>query len=453
MRISFTAICCTILIAALSGCASSSSRRIAAPRSRLGSKIPTYSASTKANGRQPAVQPQGAITLNESLSLALMHNPELAAASWAVRAAQADARQATLLPNPEIEVEAEEFGGDRDGLDESELTAAISQSIPMGGDRRKAKSIARHQANLVACEREATRLAVITGTKAAFMNLLATRQRLDIADTASKLALNAERAATDRVEAGKARPIEKAMAHAEASAARVALSRTKDELATARDALAAMWGAAATFSSASGALSANLIAPPPIQHLLVGMTGTVTYAASAIALELQRDAVGAAIAQAIPDLELKGAVKLIQETDETTYIAGLGIEIPLFDRNQGGINSARHALRQARAQHEATVLALRLALATAHRQLVTAQHSALSIKDTVLPAAQQAFDAAQLAYANGKSGYLELLAARKTLIVTKEDYVNSLLEYHQAAADLERLTGRAIQSPVNNTNK
>ena len=52
-------------------------------------------------------EPNGAIALREALALALMHNPELRAFSWEVRASEARTLQASLLPNPEIEVEVE----------------------------------------------------------------------------------------------------------------------------------------------------------------------------------------------------------------------------------------------------------------------------------------------------------------------------------------------------------
>ena len=70
-----------------------------------------------------------------------MHNPELAASTWDVRSGEARIIQAGLFPNPEIDVEVENFGGSRevenpDGtsdslkrFDEYEGTVLLSQLI------------------------------------------------------------------------------------------------------------------------------------------------------------------------------------------------------------------------------------------------------------------------------------------------------------------------------------
>ena len=50
-------------------------------------------------------EPTGVITLRQALALALMKNPELAVFSWEARAREAQALQARLLPNPELDVE------------------------------------------------------------------------------------------------------------------------------------------------------------------------------------------------------------------------------------------------------------------------------------------------------------------------------------------------------------
>ena len=66
---------------------------------------------TQATHAQSQHEPDGVLTLRRALELALMHSPELAASSHGVWAAEGNARQAGVLPNPELELEAEEFGG------------------------------------------------------------------------------------------------------------------------------------------------------------------------------------------------------------------------------------------------------------------------------------------------------------------------------------------------------
>src|SRR3989337_3662608 len=91
-----------------------------------------------------AEEPIVVMTLPQAQSLALMKNPELAAFSWEVRARDAQAIQAGLLPNPEINVEVENFGGSRNfrGFNVTETTIQLSQLIELGGKRSQRRYVA-----------------------------------------------------------------------------------------------------------------------------------------------------------------------------------------------------------------------------------------------------------------------------------------------------------------------
>ena len=95
----------------------------------------------------PATQPDeltGTITLRDAVAHALVNNPKLKAFSLDIRAAEARKLQAGLLPNPEIKVEVEEFGGmdDRAGFDSSETSIQIGQLIELADKRSKRTHLA-----------------------------------------------------------------------------------------------------------------------------------------------------------------------------------------------------------------------------------------------------------------------------------------------------------------------
>ena len=56
-------------------------------------------------------EPTGELSLRDALAAALLRSPYLAATAYAVRAREAQALQAGLVPNPEIGLEFENFGG------------------------------------------------------------------------------------------------------------------------------------------------------------------------------------------------------------------------------------------------------------------------------------------------------------------------------------------------------
>ena len=92
-------------------------------------------------------EPQGVLSLSEALSLALLHNPELASFAWEVRASEVRMLRAGLLPNPDIGVEIENFAGsgERSSFDQTETTLALSQLIELGGKRMKRRALANTQ--------------------------------------------------------------------------------------------------------------------------------------------------------------------------------------------------------------------------------------------------------------------------------------------------------------------
>ena len=105
----------------------------------------TGSAGAPLEAADPYGGPSGEITLEEAVSLALQHNPLLAAGTQALSAADARVVQAGLLPNPELEIEVENFGGSADlgGLEYAESTAVISQPILLGGKRSRRRAVAQ----------------------------------------------------------------------------------------------------------------------------------------------------------------------------------------------------------------------------------------------------------------------------------------------------------------------
>jgi len=115
-----------VLIVTLSGCASERMEALWPEPRPLARDLPTYRAPAEPSlsARPPIEEPQGALSLEEVLRAALLQNPELSATAFKVRTAEARTLQAGLLPNPELELEFENFGGTEEvrGVDASEST-------------------------------------------------------------------------------------------------------------------------------------------------------------------------------------------------------------------------------------------------------------------------------------------------------------------------------------------
>ena len=77
-------------------------------------------------------------------------------------------------------------------------------------------------------------------------------------------------------------------------------------------------------------------------------------------------------------------------------------------------------------------------------RLISARQSVETLKSDILPGAQSAFDAATKGFEFGKFGFLDVLDAQRTLVQAKSQYIDALLEAHQAMSDIERILGKSI---------
>jgi cobalt-zinc-cadmium efflux system outer membrane protein len=393
-------------------------------------------------------EPSGAITLRTALSFALINNPELAAFSREIRAGEARTLQAGLRPNPEVEIEIEEFGGSGElsGFDAAATTIQLSQLVELGGKRAKRTRLAALGRDIAGWDYEAKRFDVSTDVTKAFVDVLAAQERLDLGEQLLSLSKQVFDTVSEKVKAGKVSPLEETKAKVELSMTRIELERARRELQVARKQLAATWGSASpTFEGVIGEFDVTL----PIstsEQLTDRISQNPDIARWVAEMEQRRAAVELEESNAIPDFALSAGVQRFEETEEEAFILGFSVPLPLFDRNQGGILEAQHTLARALEERRAEEIRILTELEEAYQKLLSAQMEATVLRNEVLPGAQSAFEAAREGYRRGKFDYLTVLDAQRTLFEAKGQYIEVLAAYRKAVTDVERLIGQPIDT-------
>jgi cobalt-zinc-cadmium efflux system outer membrane protein len=387
------------------------------------------------------------VTLHEALTLALMNNPDLKALPFAIRAAEARANQAGLRPNPELEIEIEEFGGsgDRHGFNATEASLRIGQRIELAGKRAKRARLASLERELVDWDYESTRANVILRVTQAFVGVLAAQERFALARKVLDVSRKAQSAVAQRVRAGKDSPVDELRAGVVVSQARMAMQRQARSLTNARHQLASLWGSRETsFDKATGDLYE--FAPPPADRVGERLTENPDLARWKTERDRQRAAVRLEQARATSDVTIGGGVTRFEETDDTAFTLGLAIPLPLFDRNQGRRREAAANLAWTRQRYQAAQIQTRAALSEAVSRLSSAYEEAVTLRDEVIPKAERAFEAARRGYQEGKFDYLTVLDTQRTLCETDAQFIDAAEAYHLAWADVERLTGSSAHA-------
>jgi cobalt-zinc-cadmium efflux system outer membrane protein len=389
------------------------------------------------------VAPTGNITLRDALSAALLHNPDLQAFSAEVRAREARALQAGVLPNPTLRAEVEDFAGDgiHSSFKSAQTTISLAQLVELGGKRAKRRRLASLDRDLAGWDYEARRATVLADVTRAFVAALAAEQRLRLSDELIGVASGSVKEVGAHVRAGAVSPIETERAEVALSRTRLDRVEVQHELQGAFAALAASWGSThQTFESVRGDLD-RVTPPAPEETFFAGIDTNPDLARWATELEQRRAAIDLEEAKRIPDVVVGLGGRRFNETETNAAVFELSVPLPLFDRNQGAIAEAQQRLAKARAERAAAETAVRRALTRAYQDLHAAFDRLTSLRDEVIPRARTVYDGARDAWAKGLFRYLEVLDAQRSLFELRVEYVQTLATYHAAAAEVERLSG------------
>jgi cobalt-zinc-cadmium efflux system outer membrane protein len=438
----------------VSGCMEQNNE-VAFPQPRsLGQEFSTFQPPAKPMETAEAsgiAEPTGVITLRKALALALMHNPELKAFSWDVRVSEARQLQASLWPNPELEVEVEEVGGSgaRSGFDAAATTIQLSQLIELGDKAKKRTKLASLEKELTGLDYEAKRLDVFIDVTKAFIEVLTAQQRFKLTEELLQLSEELVGTVTKRVDAGKDSPLEKTKADVTYSNVKIQHRRAVGNLEFARKQLASTWaGQKPKFESVAGKLD-SLSPLPSIEQLTNLISQNPDIARWALEIDKGRASLELEKAKAISDITLSGGMQRFNETDDNAIIFGISIPLPISDRNQGGKLEAAYTLARAREERRAAQTRIQMELVKAYQELSNSYTEATELDKNVLQGAESVFEASRTGYSQGKLDYLHVLDAQRTLFEAKGQYIEALAAYHKARADVERLIGQNIDTIEN----
>ncbi len=391
-------------------------------------------------------EPSGSLSLGDALGAALRHSPELAAFSYEIRALEAEAIQQGLVPNPEVSLEFENFAGSGGlaGARAMETTLSLSQVIELGGKRMARRRVGDATAQLEAWDYEVRRLDVLSKTAGDYVDLLAAYRRAQIAREVEALAQRVFEAVDDRVRAGKVSPLERTRAGVELARARLARQEADRQVDTARVRLASNWGSTTSrFDSLSGDFE-RVEPPRSLDELRRRVEQSPDLLRWAKVESLRRAEIELALSGRVPDLSAGLGVRAFNEGDDAALVAGLTMDLPVFDRNQGAIRASRLRLLRTQREQEAAHVRVRASLAQAHGTLENAFTRVETIRGEILPAAQRAFEAAETAFGQGKIGALDLFDAQRSLFEAKRQLTQALALYHHAVIAVERLIGAPL---------
>ncbi|HEX4999445.1 MAG TPA: TolC family protein [Terriglobia bacterium] len=388
---------------------------------------------------------QGTLRLADLEAVALERNPTLAQAEANVSAARGKARQAGLYPNPTVGATADEVSN-APTVRGGKWGFFLQQQIVLGGKLSKSELVLFQDATRAEAEAQAQRLRVLTSVRQLFYRALAAGQTVAIRTQMIDLLQQAVVTSRQLQNVGQADQPDILEIEVEQERAGLALTE-------ARNAETQVWKQLA-------AVTGNLdLQPVPLD----GNIDQLPEIDSAVALEaILRDSPEIMLAQAgvsraeaalrlaraekIPDLDVRGGLiynrELVEPSGIPTGLQGffdVGIQIPLFNRNQGGVAAAEAELVSARREVDRINLSLRARFAAAYKDFIDSRDAVERYRTSMLPRAQRAYELYLASFRQMAAAYPQVLIARRTLFQLQDEYSERLAKAWSKAVEIQGL--------------
>jgi outer membrane protein, heavy metal efflux system len=380
----------------------------------------------------PAPPPdQKTITLEELQQMALQNNPTLAQATANIRAAEGRKQQSGLYPNPTVGYQGEEIrGGSFRG---GEQGFFVQQNIVTAGKLGLNRNIFEQEKRQAETEADEQKLRVATNVKMSYIQALAAQQTLELRHNLSKLAQDAVETSRQLANVGQADAPDVLEAEVEGQRAELAVTMAEQTQQRVWKELAAVVGNPHLHLMR---LEGTLEDMPPVDaeafvEKIVNESPAVKIAE--LGVKKAEASLARAKRESIPDLQLRAGMQqnleLLGTTGRSTGLQGfvdVGVQIPIFNRNQGNIATSKADLERAQHEVERVKLALRERAASVVQNYAYSQTAAARYQSEMIPRAQKAYEMYAKKYQQMAAAYPQVLIAQRTLMQLQVAYVNAL---------------------------
>jgi cobalt-zinc-cadmium efflux system outer membrane protein len=398
---------------------------------------------------------QKTITLEELQQMALQNNPTFAQSAANIQAAEGRKKQSGLYPNPTVGYQGEQIrGGSFHGGEEGFF---VQQDIVLGGKLGLNRKIFDQELKQAETEAEEQKLRVVTNVRMSYIQGLAAQQTLELRQNLNKLADDAVATSHQLANVGQADAPDVLESEVESQQAQLAVTMAEQNQQRVWKALAAVVG---NPGLPLMRLEGKLEDAPPVNAEELVMKIVNESPAVKIAELGVRRAEAALVRERrepIPDLQLRGGMQqngeLLSAPNGRAVglqgFADVGVRIPIFNRNQGNIATAKADEERAKREVERVKLVLRERAASVVQNYTFSQTAVDRYKNQMIPRAQKAYEMYIKKYQEMAAAYPQVLIAQRTLMQLEVSYMNALENFATSSLSLQSyLLTDGLESPA-----
>ena len=395
---------------------------------------------------KPAVSKRP-ITLAEALEIFMRQNLELVAARYDIETADAEKLTARLRPNPQITVGLSDLPVNFSGpfIKEQTYDYGVSRAIELGGKRNKRIDVANANSELARGQFQMAVWQMTNDLKRKFYTVVLNQSLLNLARENQTTFAEIVKHTAELVNAGELSGLDLERVEVEKLKfdTDVANSERDYEVAL-RDLRFALGGDYRAMDiEVAGTIDYE---PYQFSHdelLEMALSARPDLKAAKLSERAANANIRLQDAQRIPDLTLAGGVEQVP-SGTSSYTFGVGIELPVSNRNQG--ERAKALIEKRKAQNQAQLLTNQV-LSDVDKALVAFQMQKRRVdlyRTGVLTKVNDIQNGTQIALKAGESSTLDLLDAIRTRRDTLAGFYQTLFDYQISLLDLELATATPL---------
>lgn len=387
------------------------------------------------------------ITLEEAIEIFLRQNLELLAARYDIETADAEKLTARLRPNPQLTVGLSDLPADLSGplIKEQTYSYGISHTLELGGKRNKRIDVADANSDLARGQFQMVVWQLTNDLKRKFYTVVLNQQLLNLAKENQATFAEIVKHTAELVNAGEISGLDLERVEVEKLKFDTDLANSERDYEVAlRDLRFALGGDYRAMDiEVAGTIDYEFY-----QFSYADLRDKALAARPDLkAVELSERAAAANIrlqnAQRIPDLTLGGGFEQAP-SGTSSYTFGVGIALPLSDRNQG--ERAKALIEQRKAQTQAQLITNQV-LSDVDKAFVAFEMEKRRVdlyRTGVITKVNDIQRLTEVALKAGESSTLELLDAIRTRRDTLASFYQTLFDYQTALLDLEFATATSL---------
>src|SRR5580692_2246513 len=391
-------------------------------------------------GRAQTRVSEQTLTLEELQQTALQNNPTFAQSAANIQAAEGRKKQSGLYPNPTVGYQGEQIrGGSFHG---GEQGVFVQQDIVMGGKLGLNRKIFDQELRQAETEADEQKVRVVTNVRMSYIQALAAQQTLELRQNLSKLADDAVETSHQLANVGQADAPDTLESEVEAQQAQLAVTMAEQNQQRVWKALAAVVGnPRLPLIKLEGKLEDTpTVNADELVEKIVNESPAVRIAE--LGVKRAEAALARAKREPIPDLQLRGGMQQNGELLSDGSPVGLqgfadvGVRIPIFNRNQGNIATAKADTERAKREVERVKLVLRERAASVVQNYTFSQIAVERYKNQMIPRAQKAYEMYTKKYQEMAAAYPQVLISQRTLMQLEVSYITALENFATSSLSL-----------------